>query len=67
MEKQVCPHLEQCTIFNHFIIPTTSEIIKKIYCISNYGTCIRKQLKDSGDNVPEKLLPTGSYLPKYHK
>jgi len=57
-----CPNLERCPMFKHFQTDYAKQTYILLFCRSNFGGCERKKLKDSGREVPEKLLPDGQYL-----
>lgn len=62
MSEKICPNMEKCPVYKHFLLESTKEAIIGLYCKGDFQRCARKKLKDSGQPVPEKLLPNGSYL-----
>jgi hypothetical protein len=58
-----CPNVELCPLYAKFRLESTKNSIINLYCETNFERCERKRLKDSRQNVPEKLMPNGNYLP----
>lgn len=59
-----CPNMEACPIYQKFKIEALKNIYIKIFCLGKFETCKRKQIKDSGNQVPATLLPDGKDLEK---
>jgi hypothetical protein len=63
---QDCEYLATCPIFNRFRLEGIKNFWIRLYCQGEKQTrCQRKALKESGQTVPENLLPNGNYLPSY--
>lgn len=57
-----CPNIKGCTLYSQFKTQALKNIYIKIYCLGKFESCKRKQLKDSGMQVPVTLLPDGKDL-----
>ena len=57
-----CPNLEKCAMFKFFQSDFAKQTYLTLFCQGNYSDCARKKLRDTGQPVPEKLLPDGQYL-----
>jgi hypothetical protein len=62
MENKDCPNIVKCPLYAHLLLESTKDSIVGLYCKGDYEKCERKKLKDSGQTVPEKLMPNGKYL-----
>lgn len=58
---QFCPHTENCPVFRHFGV-FTREVYRELYCLGDYDTCARYELKERCETVPPDLLPTGKRI-----
>lgn len=56
-----CPNLELCPIFAYFK-QYAKIVYQQMYCMSDYETCERYKLKETGQTVPDNLLPYGGRL-----
>ncbi|MDD5223346.1 MAG: hypothetical protein PHE84_05095 [bacterium] len=61
MEDRSCPNVNECTANRHFHTKSIRDVFTTLYCEGNFVKCARKKLKDSGNLIPEKLLPNGQY------
>lgn len=61
MEKK-CPYLEGCRMYKYLRLQSLKEMYITHFCQGNFEECQRKKLRDSGQMVPDKLLPTGAEL-----
>ncbi|MBN1963341.1 MAG: hypothetical protein JW910_01760 [Anaerolineae bacterium] len=61
MNDPECPFIEPCPIFKHFR-RSAKKVYISTYCQGEYKTCRRYLLKQSGQTVPENLLPHGGTL-----
>ena len=62
MEKQVCPFLEKCPIFEKIKGGFLDKLLSTNYCQGEFEKCERKKLKNAGKEVPKTLLPNGDVL-----
>ena len=61
--KKDCEFMEKCPIYGKFSFEGLENVFIALYCKGDFDNCERKKLKISGQEVPEKLLPNGKYLP----
>lgn len=57
-----CPNTKACPIYEKFRTEALKNVYIRKYCTSNFEDCKRKQMKDTGNPVPPKLLPDGREL-----
>ena len=59
MPTKICPMAVKCPLF---AIYPASELnnLRNSYCVGEFRTCARLHLKQSGQDVPLRLLPDGS-------
>lgn len=57
-----CPYSEKCPIYNQFCTETAKDAVVAVFCKGDFEKCLRKQIRDKGEAVPEKLLPDGQLL-----
>lgn len=62
MDTQECPSLTACPFFNNMKLPATARVLKNLYCKVRYERCLRYQMKQRGEEVPEKLWPNNRQL-----
>ncbi len=57
-----CPVLQDCPFFNSKLkdMPSTSNLLKKTYCLSNYKRCARWIVREKlgPDKVPDDMFPS---------
>jgi hypothetical protein len=58
----VCPYSEKCPIYNQFHTETAKDAVVAIFCKCDFEKCLRKQMRDKDETIPEKLLPDGQFL-----
>jgi hypothetical protein len=58
----ICPYSEKCPIYNQFCTETAKDALITIFCKGDFERCLRKQMRDKNETVPEKLLPDGQLL-----
>ena len=56
-----CEMVEGCPIFKYFK-RYAIKVYMGMYCLGDYETCKRLQLRRAGQPVPENLLPHGGTL-----
>lgn len=57
-----CPSILKCSFFNCLKLHGTANILKNLYCKLRFEKCVRYQMKQRGEEVPEKLWPNGQTL-----
>lgn len=59
MPVKICPMAVQCPLYA--IYPASQlNNLKHAYCVGDFRLCARLKIKQSGQEVPLRLLPDGS-------
>ena len=61
MEEQ-CKYLDGCAMFKRLALEPTKRFYIDRYCKRAPEKCVRKQKRDSGDPVPDNLMPNGETI-----
>ncbi len=62
MGDKKCPYIDTCDMFKRFTTESAKKVFITLYCKGNFKKCARKKLRDSGQPVPENLLPSGKFI-----
>lgn len=61
---QHCPHVPTCALYPRFSLKGALRIWKAHFCEhpEKHLTCARFRLNETGEKVPETLLPNGEHI-----
>jgi hypothetical protein len=57
-----CKYIEKCPMYQYLKFDLAKKMVIQKYCKGDYETCSRRMLRESGKEVPEKLLPNGTMM-----
>jgi hypothetical protein len=58
-DGEECGRLATCQFFTRLSLPAAGEALKALYCRSDYPSCARFRLAETGQAVPPDLWPDG--------
>jgi hypothetical protein len=57
-----CKYLADCPVFARFTNAGAGAVWVELFCRNDFVACERLKLRQAGAQVPETLLPNGTYL-----
>ena len=59
MPVTMCPMAVQCPLYSVYPASQLNDL-RRAYCVGDFRVCARLKIKQSGQEVPLRLLPDGS-------
>ena len=62
MDRPRCPYLEECSLAQTIGMEAARKVWESFYCRGSFARCERFRLHQSGQEVPDRLMPNGRLL-----
>lgn len=58
----VCKYLETCVVHEYIELGAIDKVYEREYCFGEFTVCKRFQIRETGTQPPEELLPDGKSI-----